>query len=69
MAEKLYIGGKFVGYGIMYQCGFCDKKFKKMSECAKHIEEKSTVGIAWPADIKVVPKRRARPVGKNGRGD
>lgn len=38
---------------LKYECGFCSKKFKTCSGCARHIERKSRVGICFPNDIKV----------------
>jgi predicted restriction endonuclease len=55
---KLFKDGKFLGYGMKYQCAFCGEKFDKASDCAKHIEEKSIFGTCWPPDIVVVPKKK-----------
>ena len=38
---------------LRYKCKFCGKLFKTCSACAKHIERKSFLGIAFPADIEI----------------
>lgn len=38
---------------VRYECDFCHQLFTKLSECAKHIEEKSITGFASPDDISI----------------
>lgn len=38
---------------VRYECDFCHQLFTKLSECAKHIEEKSVTGFASPDDISI----------------
>jgi hypothetical protein len=46
---------KRFSHRIKFVCNFCGSEFSKASECAKHIEEKSEIGICFPTDIIVKP--------------
>jgi len=39
---------------LRYKCSFCGAIFKRASECAKHIEDKSVLGTIFPSDIIIV---------------
>lgn len=52
---------------VAFKCAWCGREFDRASSCAQHIESQSLTGFAFPVDIKIVIKDRARP--RQGRRD